>query len=63
MRLSEFIQDMLYEIAEGVQGGSLRARNLVAIPIYWAANYRDNPAAEAEAAEFAAQQALTPQPR
>lgn len=31
MRLSEFIQDMLYEIAEGVQGGSLKARHLVAI--------------------------------
>lgn len=31
MRLSEFIQDMLYEIAEGVQGGGLKARDLVAI--------------------------------
>ena len=31
MRLSEFIQDMLYEIAEGVQGGSLKARDLAAI--------------------------------
>jgi len=31
MRLSEFIQEMLYEIAEGVQGGSLKARDLVAI--------------------------------
>jgi hypothetical protein len=31
MRLSEFIQDMIYEIAEGVQGGGLKARELVAI--------------------------------
>lgn len=133
MRLSEFIQDMLYEIAEGVQGGSLKARDLVAIvpvslngehvgeknyiefdvsivvsesqekkaggdgkiggeinvasvakvslgvggtdsrsssakaeqthrvafkvPIYWAANYRNNPATAAEAAAFEARRA------
>lgn len=138
MRLSEFIQDMLYEIAEGVKGGTLKARDLVAIvpvtlngenvgeknyiefdvsvvvseaaekqsggdrriggkidvasvfkvdaslgdtakssssakaeqthrisfkvPIYWGANYRDNPATQAEAAEFEARKARTIRP-